>query len=332
MKAKRRSFTLIELLVVVAIIALLIALLLPALGRARELARRAMCAANLKEITTALNVYARDNMDLGGPFPSVAFETSVDDIMVAPDANQPGQSAWRNLVDDDLDNPFERDQLLPTEAKDTRTMTSCLWLMNSYGMTTPDQYVCPSVRSKAGLKDPLQEAGGTDQSVRYFSDFYCNWQGGVGVLMTYSFHNPWHAAWNADSEPGFVIGADENNGQEPQMTAEGLDADGNPVQGPGGVELDMGAARSTNHNTEGMNVVWVDSSVRFETNIHVGLEKDNIYTSNLDQEQGSGQVDAFDPAKVTGDLDILPLNVKDTVLIPVSEYSLTGWDVDFVKN
>src|SRR6185437_10459407 len=57
------GFTLIELLVVVAIIALLIAMLLPALGQAREVSRRSVCLANLKGLNTGWHIYASDYSD-----------------------------------------------------------------------------------------------------------------------------------------------------------------------------------------------------------------------------------------------------------------------------
>ena len=59
--SRRAGFTLVELLVVVAIIALLVALLLPTLGKAKELARRAMCATNFHSIYVVVMMYANEN-------------------------------------------------------------------------------------------------------------------------------------------------------------------------------------------------------------------------------------------------------------------------------
>jgi prepilin-type N-terminal cleavage/methylation domain-containing protein len=64
-RATNPGFTLIELLVVIAVIAVIVGLLLPAVLRAREAARRTQCANNLKQIALA----AQNDHDVNGTFP-----------------------------------------------------------------------------------------------------------------------------------------------------------------------------------------------------------------------------------------------------------------------
>jgi prepilin-type N-terminal cleavage/methylation domain-containing protein/prepilin-type processing-associated H-X9-DG protein len=64
----RKGFTLIELLVVISIIALLVGILLPALGAARKSAQRIKSLSNIRQIGTAMYGYAADNKDLWIPY------------------------------------------------------------------------------------------------------------------------------------------------------------------------------------------------------------------------------------------------------------------------
>jgi len=62
-RGRPNAFTLIELLVVISLLALLLAILLPALAQSRHRARRAACAANLRQVGVAINLYSQDYDD-----------------------------------------------------------------------------------------------------------------------------------------------------------------------------------------------------------------------------------------------------------------------------
>jgi prepilin-type N-terminal cleavage/methylation domain-containing protein len=66
--SKPRAFTLIELLVVIAVIALLISILLPALGKSRKTARTALCMSNMRQFGAALGNYAADHKNVSSAF------------------------------------------------------------------------------------------------------------------------------------------------------------------------------------------------------------------------------------------------------------------------
>src|SRR5436305_779249 len=70
---RRAAFTLVELLVVIGIIALLIAILLPSLAKARRAANTVKCAANLRSIVQGMQIYASQN---NGSIPGSAHTTA----------------------------------------------------------------------------------------------------------------------------------------------------------------------------------------------------------------------------------------------------------------
>lgn len=85
MRSKRNGFTLIELLVVIAIIGSLIALILPALSRSREVAKRAVCASNLRTLVQAMINYSVGNAEQipmnQGPEPDYVYVRGSTNVM-----------------------------------------------------------------------------------------------------------------------------------------------------------------------------------------------------------------------------------------------------------
>jgi prepilin-type N-terminal cleavage/methylation domain-containing protein/prepilin-type processing-associated H-X9-DG protein len=89
-RAGKRGFTLVELLVVIGIIAVLIGILMPVLGRAREQGRNARCLSNLRQIGAAMNLYSAENKGFIVP-------GSVQWFDPGPKAGR-GESSWATLL------------------------------------------------------------------------------------------------------------------------------------------------------------------------------------------------------------------------------------------
>lgn len=135
--AGRRGFTLVELLVVVSIIAVLAALLLPAVQAAREAARRCSCASRLRQLALAALEYedASGHLPAGVELPENEDEQGVSwRVLILP---QVEEQALMDLVgpgtDGALDNPWVK-PLLPTGAPDPAAVS----------LSPPKVLLCPS--------------------------------------------------------------------------------------------------------------------------------------------------------------------------------------------
>lgn len=174
---KRHGFTLVELLVVIAIIALLLSILLPAISKAKESARRVVCGSNLKQIGTAISIYAQENDDWLPPYRLVGSKRDPDNVIGAVYRS-------RTFMDGSGSAPFKP-----------------YW--NNLGFLWGDQIVedgkvfyCPS------HSDPAYQYKTYNQKPDYFPTTYTNASAGLtGVWVRTSYNYNPHV--KLPGEPGF---------------------------------------------------------------------------------------------------------------------------------
>jgi prepilin-type N-terminal cleavage/methylation domain-containing protein len=297
---KRRGFTLIELLVVVAIIALLIAILLPSLGKARELSNRSVCAASLRGLIQSMNVYGNENSDA---YPAVKSPLSAGVAATSTYSIANGSTAQGATS---LDQMYALEYFPSTTSVQTLVPGSIYagpWILILRGDVSPKGLIC---KSDSGVT-----AGATNGTTGTPPPLYdCPPQGGSNC--SYSFSFPWSSTGGVGKWWSAVIDASL------PMASDLCPVNGEPTTGGNtrfvnGVTVGTFTKQSNSwtHQTDGQNVVFGDAHVEFTKTPNIGENNDNIWTVNnghtsasLGTAGSTGAVPSF-PGGPAGNYDVI---------------------------
>ena len=289
---KKRGFTLIELLVVISIIALLIAILLPSLARAKELANRAVCSANVRGIIQSMFIYAQSNNSTFPATPGIGTG-ALSDTTGGPGVKGGGGTVAQGPEGTIIQQWYE------TAAGASKPPVcdplSCLWMLVLQGQDTPKSYICPSdpIATTPSLEYSSNGGTGTEWYQANFgvtTDAAGATPNLTGQGESYSIAFPWQTPAGAGSTPAGVGGWwTDNDGADVAVvsdmapTSPGSGAPNSTLQRLTTQPL-LGNTygnyiyNSGNHNGDGQNVGFGDDHVGWEVNPYVGQSGDNIFT------------------------------------------------------
>ena len=279
----RKGFTLIELLVVVAIIALLIAILLPSLGRARELANRATCAANITGIMKACVVYANENNDI---FPTAGNASALNAYVTTVNCTN---STSIDTAAQEIHN----------QAASKGNPLSCLWLLALKNQVAPKSFLCKSDPSASGAS-PLQNGS---------SAYYITPE--TDKQISYSIAYPWSGTnsvggwWRNNSDSSLPLMSDMAPGDTNITLSSATGAKPKDYN-------------SLNHGGDGQNVGYADAHVDWQRKPDVGQSSDQIFctgaASGTQTLYKGGKSVAIGSSTNPIDIVMVPVRKKDQTL------------------